>query len=139
MGCASASGQALPICVTFDTATLNVAWTEGEVPGTTYGLSKKGWIDTVILANENQFVKHAVPARPLLLLLDGHSSHFQPEVLRYAQKSKMIVFCLPPHTTQASQPLDARSCVWATEATLGNVCHKYMQKNPGKGILNTNF
>ena len=46
VGCASASGQVIPPYIIFDTATLNVAWTEGEVPGTTYGLSKKGWIDT---------------------------------------------------------------------------------------------
>ena len=43
--CASASGQVIPPYVIFDTATMNLAWTEGEVPGTQYGLSKKGWID----------------------------------------------------------------------------------------------
>jgi len=44
--CASAIRQVLPPYAIFDTATLNIVWTEGKVPGTTYGLSKKGWIDT---------------------------------------------------------------------------------------------
>ena len=35
VGCASASGQVIPPYVIFDTAPLNVGWTEGEVPGTT--------------------------------------------------------------------------------------------------------
>ena len=35
VGCASASGQVIPPYVIFDTATLNVGWTEGEVTGTT--------------------------------------------------------------------------------------------------------
>ena len=34
------------------------------------------------------FLTYAVPARQLLLLLDGHSSHFQPEVLREAKKAR---------------------------------------------------
>ena len=40
VGCPSASGQVIPLHVIFDTATLNVAWTEGEVPRIQYGLSK---------------------------------------------------------------------------------------------------
>ena len=93
-------------------------------------MSKKGWIDTELFYHwlKNHFLKYAVPARPLLLIiLDGHSSHFQPEVLQYAKTSEVLT----PHTTHATQPLDAVVFVplkqhWA------NVCHKYMQKNPGK-------
>ena len=62
MGCASATGQVIPPYVIFDTATLHVAWTEGEVPGTTYSLSKKGWIDTELFYHwlQNHFLKYAV-------------------------------------------------------------------------------
>ena len=73
VGCASATGQVIPPYVIFDTATLNVAWTEGEVPGTTYGLSKKGWIDTELFYHwlQNHFLKYAVLARPLYYYLMG--------------------------------------------------------------------
>ena len=120
VGCASASGQALPPYVIFDTATLNPAWTEGQVPGTTYGLSKKGWIDTELFYHwlKKHFLNYAVPARPLLLLLDGHSSHFQPEVLKYAKECKVhSVLLTSPH----NPCITAIGCssVWAIEATLG--------------------
>ena len=48
----------------------------------TYGLSDKGWITTELFESwlEDHFLEHPVAARPLLLLLDGHSTHFQPPV-----------------------------------------------------------
>ena len=35
----------MPPYVIFDAKNLNMDWTEGELPGTTYGLSSNGWID----------------------------------------------------------------------------------------------
>jgi len=84
------------------------------------------------------FLRYAVPARPLLLLFDGHSSHFQPEVLRCTKTSKVIVFCLPSHTTHATQPLDA-AVFGPLKQHWENACHKYIQKNPGKGITKYQF
>ena len=50
--------------------------TKEEAPGTVYGLSKKGWIDRALFETwfSRHFLAHAPPVRPLLLLLDGHSS-----------------------------------------------------------------
>ena len=77
-------------------------------------------------------------ARPLLLLLDGHSSHFQPELIQYAKDHDIIVFCLPPHTTHESQPLDA-SVFRSLKQHWQDVSHTYMQSNPGKLITKYNF
>ena len=44
------------------------------------------------------FHSHAVSDRPILLLLDGHSSHYQPELISFAKQYEVILFCLPPHT-----------------------------------------
>ena len=38
--------------------------------------------------------------------MDGHSSHFQPDVINQAAAEGVIMFCLPPHTTHLTQPLD---------------------------------
>ncbi len=46
IGCVSATGQAIPPFVIFDAKCLNMDWRKGEIPGTTYGLSDKGWVDT---------------------------------------------------------------------------------------------
>ena len=42
--CVCANGTALPPFVIFDHKTLNPELTTGEIPGTVYGLSAKGWI-----------------------------------------------------------------------------------------------
>ena len=42
--------------VIFDAKKLNHAWTEHEIPGTKYGLSDKGWIDTDLF--EGWLVEH---------------------------------------------------------------------------------
>ena len=47
----------------------------------------------------NHFLKHAVSSQPLLLMLDGHSSHYTLELIRCAAENEVIIFCLPPHTT----------------------------------------
>ena len=83
-------------------------WTENEVPGTTYGLSENGWIDMELfkLWFFNHFLCHAGASRPLLLLLDGHSSHYNLEAITLARENGIIIFTLVPHTTHELQPLD---------------------------------
>lgn len=76
--------------------------------------------------------------RPLLLLLDGHSSHFEPMTIEFAQQKDIIVFCLPPHTTHECQPLDV-SLFGALKSHWREQCHKFYQKNPGKVISKLNF
>ena len=45
VGCVSASGFCMPPMVIWDRKTLSATLSEGEVPGTTYGLSERGWMD----------------------------------------------------------------------------------------------
>jgi hypothetical protein len=41
-----------------------------------------------------------------LLILDGHNSHCTFEFCQYAERNKIIILCLPPHTTHKLQPCD---------------------------------
>ena len=41
-----------------------------------------------------------------LLILDGYGSHLTYEFYEYAQKHKIELFALPPHSTHLTQPLD---------------------------------
>ena len=106
--CVNAAGSAMPPYIIFDAKNLNLDWTEGEIPGTTYGLSSNGWIDMELfkLWFKKHFLLHAVSARPLLLLMDGHSSHYNPETIRFAKQNNAILFTLVPHTTHEIQPFD---------------------------------
>ena len=133
LACVSASGFVMPPMVIFSRKNLIPELTRGEVEGTIYGLSASGWIESELFSDwfRNHFLEYAPKSRPLLLLLDGHSSHYCPDFIRQACDSGVIVFCLPPHSTHVSQPLDA-SCFHALKVYWDQSCDEYMSTNPGK-------
>ena len=75
---------------------LGMEWRKDEVAGTSYGLSEKGWVDSKLFKGwlSEHFLANAVGVRPILLLLDGHSSHYQPELVSFAREYGIILFCL---------------------------------------------
>ena len=66
VACASAPGHTIPPMAIFDAKRLNPAWTKGEFPGTEYGLSDNGWINSDLFeaSFSEHFLQHAVSARP---------------------------------------------------------------------------
>ena len=64
IGCVSAAGQALPPFIIFEGKYLNTDWFKGEVPGSDYATSPKGWVDTEVFHGwfKKHFLKHAVSA-----------------------------------------------------------------------------
>ena len=117
-------------------------WRNGEVVGTSYGLSSNGWVDSELFKGwlSEHFFSYAVSARPLLLLLDGHSLHYQPQLIdiEYARVFGVIMFCLPPHTTHESQPLDA-SVFKSLKQNWQHVCHDFIQSNLSMAITKYQF
>ena len=79
--CANAAGSVIPPMVIFEGQRFNPEWSKGEVPDTLYDMSEKGWTDQELFYYWliEQFVKHIPPTRPVILLVDGHSSHYEPE------------------------------------------------------------
>ena len=139
IGCGNAAGQSIPPMVIFEGKYLNYEWTIGEVPGTTYGMSEKGWTDQqLFLYWLKHFLHYANPQRPLLLLLDGHSSHFELASIEMACKKEVIILCLPPHTTHESQPLDS-AVFGPLKKHWTGVCHDFQQANPGAVITKYSF
>src|SRR5258706_5214924 len=47
-----------------------------------------------------------------LLVVDGHSSHFSLGFLEYAQANRIIVLCLPAHTTHQLQSQFMHNLPW---------------------------
>lgn len=140
LACANAVGTMVPPMVIFEGKRLNPEWTKGEVPCTLYGMSDKGWTDMELFSYwlKDLFIPSIPPARPVLLLLDGHSSHYEPESIRYAATQGVVVLCLPPHTTHVSQPLDV-SFFKPLKTYWSEVCHRYMQDNPGRVVTKYQF
>ena len=140
VACASAAGFCMPPMVIWDRKTLAPELAVGEVPGTIYGLSSKGWIDHELFDVwfNNHFLRYIPAARPILLMLDGHSSHFCPDTIRLAAQHKVIMFTLPPNTTHISQPLD-KGCFGPLKEAWKHVCHEYLTMNPGKIVTKFEF
>ena len=140
LACCNAAGYAIPPLVIFDRKILKPELTFGEVPGTMYGLSSSGWIDSEIFDGwfQNHFLAYAPGSRPILLLLDGHSSHFNPVTIRRAAEEKVIIFCLPPHTTHKTQLLD-KGCFSPLKSYWKDECNNYLRRNPGKVITRFQF
>ena len=140
LACANAAGTTLPPMVIFKGERFNHDWTKGEVPNMLYGMSPQGWIDQELFALwlQKSFVKSIPPARPVLLLLDGHSSHYTPEAIKLAAEETVIIFCLPPHMTHVVQPLDV-SFFGPLKKYWSKVCHMYMAENPGKVVTKFQF
>ena len=140
IGCGSATGQILPPFIIYAAKKLNHLWMRDEVTGSRYSVSDKGWVDQRLFYYwlKDHFLNNAVSHRPLLLLLDGHSSHFEPQSIEFAKENDIVIFCLPPQTTHECQPLDVGlfgplKKYWQQE------CHKFYQKNPGLVITKLNF
>ena len=135
LACASASGQTIPPMVVFAGKHFNSVLAKGEVPATLYGMSSSGWMDQELFADWflYHFLEHAVKSRPLMLLLDGHSSHYTLELVKLAAEHQVVIFCLPPHTTADSQPLDT-TCFKPLKSYWVDVCRKYLFAHPSQVI-----
>ena len=105
-----------------------------------YGSSESGWIDGELfdLWFRHHFLSHTSPLHPLLLLFDGHSSHYSPSVINKAAKEGIILFCLPPHSTYLTQPLD-KGYLFIFKRYWWEECHNYLSSNPEKVINKFTF
>ena len=140
LACVRADGCYMPPMVIFKRSDLTEDLIQGEIPNTLYGLSKSGWMDGDLFAKwfNFHFLKHAPSERPILILLDGHSSHYSPKVIREAALAGVILFCLPPNITHLAQPLDVTP-FHSLKSHWYNACDQYMSSHPGKRVTIYNF
>ena len=117
---ANGMGNVLPPMIIFKEEHFDHDWAKGEIPNTWYGMSPNGWIDLPSI-------------QPVLLFLDGHSFHCNPEAIKIAANSEIITFCLPPYTTHVAQPLGV-TFFGPPKKRWSKVCHSYVTNNPGKVV-----
>jgi len=80
--------------VVFAEKHFSIVLAKGEVPATLHGMSLSGqelFSDWFL----HHFLEHAVKSRPLMLLLDDHSSHYTLELVKLAAEHQVVIFCLP--------------------------------------------
>ena len=64
--------------------------------------------------------------------------NFEPGFVKKAAEEQVIVFCLPPHTTHLTQPLD-KGCFGPPKIYWREECQDYIASNPGKVVTRFHF
>ena len=112
--CVSAAGTCIPPFIIFKGAFPGGNYSTGGPDGALYGRQSTGFMDGELFLKwlTKLFVPHVRPTaeNPVLLLVDGHSSHCTCDVIEAARENHVILLALAPHTTHLCQPLDV--CVY---------------------------
>ncbi len=108
--CVSMDGRALKPWVIFKAKLIQKAWKE-SLPDGYITVSENGWTNNQIglLWLERCFEPQTATTQKgeyRMLCLDGHASHISTAAIEFAVKHKIILLCLPAHTTHILQPLD---------------------------------
>lgn len=102
------------------------------------GKSKNGWMTAATFFEyfTNVFYPFLIEEKftlPVVVFLDGHSSHLSIQLSRFCREKEIIVVCLYPNTTHILQPLDVAlfhplKCKWK------KMVHSWRIENNGREI-----
>lgn len=109
MMCMSASGQHLPPFMIFPRARFHDSLKNGAFHGTGFANNPSGYMTAPVFNTWfDHFLEHVRPSEtnPVLLIIDGHSSHKNLAFVEKARDNHVTVLILPPHCSHRLQPLD---------------------------------
>ncbi|KZP22653.1 DDE-domain-containing protein, partial [Athelia psychrophila] len=106
-----ADGTTLAPTIIFKGHNFMTKWADDNVSHASISHSENGWTDGEIAAEwiEKDFdrqTKEKAGGETRVLLMDGHSSHYTPELLTFAKANNIVILGYPPHCTHALQGLD---------------------------------
>ena len=131
--CVSASGCVPPMMI-YPRKRMSDKLKHGALPGTLFECTDNGWINQELyLKWLIFFLDNIPPARPVLLIEDGHSSHVSLNVIRLARDNNIHLLCLPAHTTCLLQPLDV-GVLKSLKSNFSKCCKSYLVAHPGQVI-----
>ena len=135
----SAAGDALPPMHIFPGTRFKYNPMLNCVDGACFGHSPTGWISTELFYGwiANHFAKR-VSVRPVVLLVDGHSSHIDIHTSKFCRENNILLYCLPPHSSHLTQPLDV-SFFKPLKSAWGKACNSYCATNPGFQVTKHKF
>ncbi|XP_062618334.1 uncharacterized protein LOC134279942 [Saccostrea cucullata] len=138
--CVNAEAHVLPPMVIFKGKRISQALMSSAPKNTLFACSKSSFIDGELFGMwfEKIFLKNLSPQRPVLLIVDGHASHITLHLFEAAKANDVEIFCLPPHTTHWTQPLD-RSVFGPLKKAYYKQCELFLKSNPGRQISRYDF
>ncbi|ORU95132.1 MAG: hypothetical protein A6F71_10800 [Cycloclasticus sp. symbiont of Poecilosclerida sp. M] len=75
---------------------------------------------------------------PVCLLVDGHTSHIDLDTSKFCQENGILLYCLPPHSSHITQPLDV-GFFSALKGAWKKAVINYNCKHPGATVNKTTF
>ena len=132
--CVSTSGYVILPMMIYSRKRMNEKLKQGGVPRTLFECSDNGWINQELYIKWFKFfVEKISPARPVLLIEDGHSSDISLDVIVLARDNGVHLLCLPAHTTHLLQSLDI-SVFKSLKFNFSTACKKYLSSHPGNVV-----
>ena len=109
--CTSAVGSFVPPMLIFPRKKMRADLMDNAPGGAIGTCTQNGWINeekfTEWFCHFLGFVQPKVRTNPVLLIMDGHSSHTRNlDVIDLARQNNVLLLCLPSHCTHRLQPLD---------------------------------
>ena len=109
MVCFNAMGQYVPPLIVFPGERFRDSGIH-EFPEAIYGQTVNGWMDSELfvefLKHLDAYIKeHSIP-KPVILYVDGHSTHMSLEASAFCNNNGIILYCLLPNATHILQPCD---------------------------------
>ncbi|CAK1588494.1 unnamed protein product [Parnassius mnemosyne] len=139
LGCCSASGASVPPLIIFKGVRMVNDLANGAPEGSIVRLSKNGWINSeLFLEWMHHFEAHIPPARPVLLIMDSHSTHVSQDVIDFATKNGIHLFTFPSHTSHLLQPLDV-SVYKSLKNAWAKVLNDYKLQHPTSAPTRLDF
>ncbi|CAC5358555.1 unnamed protein product [Mytilus coruscus] len=142
LACMSATAHYLPTMFVFPGERFRYNLLEGFTEAV-LGRTKTGWMDSelfytwvrdhFISAIQDRKVK-----RPVILLVDGHTSHISLETAQLCKSENVILYCLLEHASYILQPCDV-TLFGPLKKHWRDSVRDYQFKNPGEFVTKGTF
>lgn len=140
--CISAVGVYCPPLLIFPRARFKQELLDRGPIGAVGAASKSGWVNEVIFMRWfDHFIQFFQPQHrpnPCLLIMDGHSSHVNYELVTRARENNVSILILPALCTHKLQPLDV-AVFRSFKSQYDRVVEKWLRDHPGRGVQESNI
>ena len=131
------TGSFVPPLFIFPRQRMKAELIDGSPPGSICVCHPSGWMQMEIFS---QWFDHFVSCsgasktNPVLLILDGHSTHVRNlDVINKAWDHGVVIICLPPHCSHKMQPLDV-SFMKPLSTYYNAEVSKWLRNDPGRTV-----
>ena len=133
IGAGNAVGSQVPPFFIFPGQRMMPELMKGQTPGAAGTVTASGWSNAEVFREylQDHFMKYVQgrdSSEPILILYDGHRSHFSLDLIEWAKTNNMILFVLPPHCSHILQPMDV-GCFGPLQIKYSQECQTFSRCN----------